>query len=400
MVSPKRPQAAAAAEAKPAPEANGAGGAPPKNGVSKMLRNRMGRKHSRVPSTEALSAMAHRYRLPVPDMEDFNDRIAHGLENGAAVGEGDGAAASGPEAAAAEERRRRAREVYGEPFAARAARLRAASPYGNLPGWRLQSVIVKAGDDCRQELMALQLVQEFNSIFKASQLPLYVRDYGVIVTSSYSGLIETVVDSLSIHQLKKQSAAGASLRAHFEDKWGAGSGEFLLAQRNFVESMAAYSLLCYVLQIKDRHNSNLLLDSEGHLIHIDFGFMLSNSPGGINFETAPFKLTRELLEVMDSDAAGTPSELFDYFKVLVIQGFMACRKHSERIVKLIEIMHTSDFPCFKSGPRAIRNLEKRFHLAKTEEQCVQLVLDLIEESLDAWRTRQYDYYQRVTNGIL
>lgn len=45
------------------------------------------------------------------------------------------------------------------------------------------------------------------------------------------------------------------------------------------------------------HNGNLLLDEEGHIIHIDFGFMLSNSPGGVNFENAPFKLSRELLEV-------------------------------------------------------------------------------------------------------
>jgi phosphatidylinositol kinase/protein kinase (PI-3 family) len=50
-------------------------------------------------------------------------------------------------------------------------------------------------------------------------------------------------------------------------------------------------------QVKDRHNANLLLDEDGHIIHIDFGFMLSNSPGGVNFESAPFKLTRELLEV-------------------------------------------------------------------------------------------------------
>ena len=51
--------------------------------------------------------------------------------------------------------------------------------------------------------------------------------------------------------------------------------------------------------MKDRHNGNLLLDEDGHIIHIDFGFMLSNSPGGVNFESAPFKLTRELLEASD-----------------------------------------------------------------------------------------------------
>lgn len=42
------------------------------------------------------------------------------------------------------------------------------------------------------------------------------------------------------------------------------------------------------------------MDEDGHIIHIDFGFMLSNSPGGVNFESAPFKLTRELLEVRHS----------------------------------------------------------------------------------------------------
>lgn len=53
-------------------------------------------------------------------------------------------------------------------------------------------------------------------------------------------------------------------------------------------------------QLKDRHNGNLLLDGDGHIIHIDFSFMLSHSPGGINFEAAPFKLTRELLEARAS----------------------------------------------------------------------------------------------------
>ncbi|XP_058186748.1 phosphatidylinositol 4-kinase beta 1-like isoform X1 [Rhododendron vialii] len=290
--------------------------------------------------------------------------------------------------------------LSGELWEVKRERIRKASVHGKLPGWDLRSAIVKSGDDCRQEHLAVQLISHFYDIFQEAGLPLWLRPYEVLVTSSYTALIETIPDTASLHSIKSRFPDITSLRDFFVAKYQENSPSFKLAQRNFVESMAGYSLVCYLLQVKDRHNGNLLLDEEGHIIHIDFGFMLSNSPGGVNFESAPFKLTRELLEVMDSDAEGVPSEFFDYFKVLCIQGFLTCRKHAERIILLVEMLQDSGFPCFKGGPRTFQNLRKRFHLSLTEEQCVSLVLSLISSSLDAWRTRQYDYYQRVLNGIL
>ena len=57
------------------------------------------------------------------------------------------------------------------------------------------------------------------------------------------------------------------------------SDEYKKAQNNFADSLSAYSLASYILQIKDRHNGNILIDIEGHLMHIDFGFFLSHAPG-------------------------------------------------------------------------------------------------------------------------
>ncbi|GJP76756.1 hypothetical protein CLOP_g7219 [Closterium sp. NIES-67] len=287
-----------------------------------------------------------------------------------------------------------------ENWESRKARIRQSSKFGTSPDWDLRSVIVKSGDDCRQEHFALQLVTHLSDIFQESGLPLWLRPYEILVTSGSTALIETITDAVSLHALKSRNPHITSLRQYFCEKFKHGSPEFCMAQQNFVESMAAYSVVCYLLQLKDRHNGNILLDDQGHIIHIDYGFMLSNSPGSVNFETAPFKLTREMVEVMDSDADGSPSEAFDYFKVLCIQGFLTSRKHAERILLLVEMMQQTRCPCFKAGQRVLHNLRKRFHLTLTEEQCVSLILSFISKSVDAWSTRQYDYYQRVLNGIL
>ncbi|GAX76345.1 hypothetical protein CEUSTIGMA_g3791.t1 [Chlamydomonas eustigma] len=301
----------------------------------------------------------------------------------------------------AERARREACAVYGERWSHKVKRLQRESPHGKRPGWALRCVIVKNGDDCRQEHLALQLIRTFKEVFAECGLPLWVKYYNVLVTSNRTALIELIRDSLSIHSIKQRSPNGFSLSDHFFAKFVRGTPECVAAQRRFTESLAAYSIITYLLQIKDRHNGNVLLDDDGHLVHIDFGFMLSNSPGGVNFEAAPFKLTRELLEIMDSNSEGKPSELFDYYKVLVIQGFLGCRKYSDRILLMVKIMSKSGLPCYKGGAdKTLKGLEKRMALSLPEVQVVQMALSLISDSLDAWRTRQYDYYQRVMNGIL
>lgn len=51
-------------------------------------------------------------------------------------------------------------------------------------------------------------------------------------------------------------------------------------------------------------------------MHIDFGFLLSNAPGkGIRFESAPFKLTNEFVEIL----GGVKSRTFLYFRDLMIE---------------------------------------------------------------------------------
>lgn len=47
-----------------------------------------------------------------------------------------------------------------EPWEDKVERIRESSPYGHLPHWSLLSVIVKCGDDLRQELMVYQVLKQ------------------------------------------------------------------------------------------------------------------------------------------------------------------------------------------------------------------------------------------------
>lgn len=164
-----------------------------------------------------------------------------------------------------------------------------------------------------------------------------------------------------------------------------------------IRSMAAYSVICYLLAIRDRHNGNIMVDDCGHLIHIDFGFILDIAPGGIRFESAPFKFTAEMLQVL----GGRDSYAFSWFQELTVQMFLIIRPHCSELCRLVEQMIESGLPCFhQSNPeRAIRNLKARFKLELDEWEARQWMENLVYQSCENTRTFLYDSYQHNRNGI-
>jgi hypothetical protein len=289
--------------------------------------------------------------------------------------------------------------IFKERWAEKERRVQSTSPHGHLTGWRLLPVIVKSDDDLRQEQLASQLIKQFAKVFEEFQVPVFLRPYDVIAITSTSGLVEAIPDTISIDSLKRNDREFTTLLDFFTRHFGdPSSSAFKEARANFVRSMAAYSIVCYLLQVKDRHNGNILLDAEGHIIHIDFGFFLSNNPGNMAFEQAPFKLTQDFVELM----GGPRSAAFRRFRSLCVRSFLVARKYRHRFTLLVEMMlHGNEhLPCFGGDSKgAVEKLAARFQPDLDINSCEDFVHSLIDASLDNWRTNWYDRYQRWIVGV-
>ncbi|GLT58161.1 hypothetical protein SLA2020_310800 [Shorea laevis] len=260
-----------------------------------------------------------------------------------------------------------------------------------------QACIFKVGDDCRQDVLALQVIALLRDIFEAIGLNLYLFPYGVLPTGPERGIIEVVPNTRSRTQMGETNDGG--LYEIFQQEYGpVGSPSFEAARENFIISSAAYAVASLLLQPKDRHNGNLLFDSTGRLVHIDFGFIFEISPGGnMRFESAHFKLSHEMTQLLDPSGV-MKSETWNQFVSLCVKGYLAARRHMNGIINTVLLMLDSGLPCFSRGD-PIGNLRKRFHPEMSEREAANFMIRVCTDAYNKWTTAGYDLIQYLQQGI-
>jgi phosphatidylinositol 4-kinase len=314
-------------------------------------------------------------------------------------------------------------QVFGQVWEKKCHEIKQASPFGTTKGWRLASFIMKAGEDIRREALVMQIIVKLNEWFQGEipqDIRPHLRPYTIMCVGGDAGLVECLNDAKSIDEVKKRTDSFQSLRDFFErayDSPGAnnlnneysGNGEkrktltFTEAQDNFLRSIVGYSLVCYILQIKDRHNANILLDREGNVIHIDFGFVLGDTPKmgkvPIFSERAPFKLSGEFWDVLGGcnvQQCGLGVRFCNMFE----HAFASAASHAEDIVSLVEATMLT----LTQNPRQARiiangirsRLRMRGQPGSREQNA--FVMELVNAALTSWGTSTYDWLQKNMNG--
>lgn len=303
-------------------------------------------------------------------------------------------------------------KVFGQPWADECESIRKQSPYRNVKGWRLASFIIKAGEDIRKEALVMQIMSKLWTWFQAEippHLRPYLRPYTIMCTGGDAGIVECLPDVKSVNEVKRETDGFTTLKDFFERAFGphppfqphmmpqsTSSVSLEKARDNFLRSLVGYSVVCYILQIKDRHNANILMDREGHIMHIDFGFVLGETPkmGKVPLfsERAPFKLSAEFWEVIGG------WKNFKRFCEMFEAAYAVAASHSDEICSLVEaaIMNVSrNTDLARSIADSVRG---RMQMKNDPIEQKRHIMNIVNDAITSWGTSTYDWLQRSMNG--
>uniref|UniRef100_W5L1G2 phosphatidylinositol-4,5-bisphosphate 3-kinase n=1 Tax=Astyanax mexicanus TaxID=7994 RepID=W5L1G2_ASTMX len=199
-------------------------------------------------------------------------------------------------------------------------------------------IIFKNGDDLRQDMLTLQMIQLMDVLWKTEGLDL-------------------------------------------RDKLDQAIEEFTL-------SCAGYCVATYVLGIGDRHSDNIMIRENGQLFHIDFGHFLGNFKAkfGINRERVPFILTYDFVHVIQQGRTNN-SEKFERFREYCELAYKILCRNGTLFVNLFALMRAAGLPELSSS-KDIQYLKDSLALGKSEDEALKNFKVKFNEALrESWKTK-------------
>ena len=238
-------------------------------------------------------------------------------------------------------------------------------------------VMFKYGDDLRQDQLILQMINYMDSLLKNMHLDYEFTTYKTLATSKSDGFVEFVPNSKTIFDIKREY--NNQIRAFYEEI-SKKDGKIDEAELNkkldsYINSCAGYCVVTYLLGIGDRHLENLMIDHNGRLFHIDFGYILGKDPKPM---PPPIKLCKEMVECM----GGKGSKRYEEFQQKCVNAYWVLRDNARVIVNMFYLMIDSGIPELNNIDN-LRKLHEKFVPQKNKQEASNYILDNLKESVDA-----------------
>ncbi|GAB0495829.1 hypothetical protein MMPV_007136 [Pyropia vietnamensis] len=235
-------------------------------------------------------------------------------------------------------------------------------------------VIVKKGDNLLQDMSMEIMFRCFNSIWQRSErfsnpdtIP-YAYCYEVIPTGPRVGFMEAVT-SLE------------SLRDFDWEKWAVRIKAHPGAVENMVRSAAGAYVAAYVLGAADRHWHNILIKECSTILHIDFGYILTQAPpiDGPRFSISPAM-----------QAGLTAVGVWDKFVDYSVKAFLALRDAAPEVVRTTVLLFShTDFE--ENVIREYMKSKVSLAVHSTEQAAAKSIQTQIDASATQWKMKIKSY---------
>ena len=311
---------------------------------------------------------------------------------------------------------------------------RGAAAGGGAPLAFPQACIFKVGDDCRQDALALQIIQWCKTIFAAA-----LSCRCTCTRTAYCPTGRATTDSLEASsngaQHALQTAFHPSLdtpRAHLLSLPVLMSSVCPTRRRATRSAKPpAPTLLHYFMSASTGREESSRLTSalsatsssqpgrvRHHLAHpagegqaqrqphvrrttatsctsTSDSYSTISPAKNLKFERAAFKLTGEMVELMGND------ENSPLYKLVPGAGGAAaswqCSEHLHEIIAIVQPMLQSTLTCFRGD--SMGHLRERFFPTRTEKEAAEAMIALIAQANGSFRTNVYDWIQNRQQGV-
>lgn len=278
-----------------------------------------------------------------------------------------------------------------------------ASPFVSTP----VQMMFKVGDDLRQDQLTLQVMKVMELLWRTNYRDMQMNCYGVLPTGYNQGFIEVVPNAITEAelQLKRGTLAGVldnKTLIDFIREKNVSPVEFERAQENFRLSSAGYAVATCVLGIADRHPGNIMIQKDGHFLHIDFGHFLGNFKVKMGYkrENAPFHFSPACHYALCADfddSKGADLTKFDLFEEISAKALNVLRANAKLLITLFILMLGTGIPELRK-PEDIQYLKDKLFLDKTDQEAAEEFSKLTKFSLDSTKTKLNNFFHNLKTG--